>query len=52
MNITITLDDNINNTYVNKLIKYEDLNRQVKQMFELDNVSIFPTLISTNVLVI
>uniref|UniRef100_A0A8D8T2L5 Uncharacterized protein n=1 Tax=Cacopsylla melanoneura TaxID=428564 RepID=A0A8D8T2L5_9HEMI len=51
IDITIPLDDNINTAYVNKIVKYEDLKRQVKNMYNLDNVNILPIVISTNGLV-
>ncbi|KAL1455720.1 hypothetical protein WDU94_009793 [Cyamophila willieti] len=51
VDVTIPLDENINTAYMNKIVKYEDLKRQVKNMYNLNNVNILPIVISTNGLV-
>ncbi|KAI5728961.1 hypothetical protein M8J77_023689 [Diaphorina citri] len=51
IDITIPLDDNINTAYSNKIAKYEDLRRQFKNIYNTNNVFIFPIVITTNGLV-
>ncbi|KAI5708484.1 hypothetical protein M8J77_023623 [Diaphorina citri] len=45
------MDDNIHITYTEKLMKYDDLKRQMKNMHQLDEVTVLPIIITTNGLV-
>lgn len=51
IDIKIPLDDNIHTAYTEKIMKYEDLKRQVKNMYQLEEVRVIPIIITTNGLV-
>ncbi|KAL1446771.1 hypothetical protein WDU94_015646 [Cyamophila willieti] len=51
IDIKIPLDDNIHIAYTEKIMKYEDLKKQVKNMYQLEEVRVIPIIITTNGLV-
>uniref|UniRef100_A0A8D8TSD9 Uncharacterized protein n=1 Tax=Cacopsylla melanoneura TaxID=428564 RepID=A0A8D8TSD9_9HEMI len=48
IHVKIPLDDNIHLAYTEKVMKYEDLKQQIKNMYQLDEVCVIPIIISTN----
>ncbi|KAI5727410.1 hypothetical protein M8J77_001977 [Diaphorina citri] len=51
IDVTIPLDENINTAYSIKIAKYEDLRRQLKHIYNTNNVSILPIVITSNGLI-
>ncbi|KAL1448252.1 hypothetical protein WDU94_013956 [Cyamophila willieti] len=51
IDIKVPLDDNIHLAYTEKIMKYEDLKQQLKNMYQLHETSVLPIVISTNGLV-
>ncbi|MBV2145222.1 MAG: hypothetical protein KTM48_00520, partial [Wolbachia endosymbiont of Pissodes strobi] len=51
IDFAVPQDYNMAKTYAEKIRKYEQLAREVKQMWQLDNVRILPLIISVNGLV-
>ncbi|KAI5728128.1 hypothetical protein M8J77_011939 [Diaphorina citri] len=53
IDVKIPMDDNIHIhiAYTEKLMKYDDLKRQMKNMHQLDEVTVLPIIITTNGLV-
>ncbi|KAI5720846.1 hypothetical protein M8J77_025714 [Diaphorina citri] len=51
IDVKIPMDDNIHIAYTEKLMKYDDLKRQMKNMYQLDEVTVLPIIITTNGLV-
>ncbi|KAI5754109.1 hypothetical protein M8J77_005819 [Diaphorina citri] len=51
IDVKIPMDDNIHIAYTEKLMKCDDLKRQMKNMHHLDEVIVLPIIITTNGLV-
>ncbi|KAL1448104.1 hypothetical protein WDU94_000023 [Cyamophila willieti] len=51
VDVTIPLDENLSKAYTEKIVKYEDLRRQIKAIYNLNQVSIFPIVITSNGLI-
>ncbi|KAI5742241.1 hypothetical protein M8J77_004984 [Diaphorina citri] len=51
IDVKIPMDDNIHIAYTEQLMKYDDLKRQMKNMYQLDEVTVLPIIITTNGLV-
>ncbi|KAI5735171.1 hypothetical protein M8J77_015160 [Diaphorina citri] len=51
IDVKIPMDDNIHIGYTEKLMKYDDLKRQMKNLHQLDEVTVLPIIITTNGLV-
>ncbi|KAI5752694.1 hypothetical protein M8J77_019495 [Diaphorina citri] len=49
--VTIPLDDNIHDAYVEKIRKYQDLKQKIAQIYNQSSVSIIPIVISANGLI-
>lgn len=51
VDITVPADDNVERAYTEKIVKYQDLTFELKELYRLTQITILPLVITTNGLV-